>query len=116
MSQRTIDNPVAVEYDHIDHPKVKNFVCIRIKEGEFEGIVYHYENLKIGDEVDEENGALLNFNYHIVESFIAEEMLTQEIKTRFEDTIAGILYDILLKQVGKIGNEDRTHDPKESGS
>ena len=115
MSQRTIDNPIAVEYDHIDHPKVKNFVCIQIKEGEFEGIVYHYENLKVGDEMDD-GAAMLNFNYHIVESFIAEEMLTEEIKARFEDTIAGILFDILLKQVGKIGNEDRANDSEESGS
>jgi hypothetical protein len=115
MSQRTIDNPVAVAYNHIEHPEVKDFVCIRIEEGEFEGMVYHYENLKVGDETDD-GGALLNFNYHVIESFLAEEMLTEAIKTRFEDTIAGILYDILLKQVGKIGNEDRTDDPKESGS
>ena len=115
MSQRTIDNPVAVEYNHIERPDVKDFICIRIGEGEFEGIVYHYENLKVGDDTDDD-GALLNFNYHIVESFIAEEMLTEDIKHRFEDTIAGILYDILLKQVGKIGNEDRANDSEESGS
>ena len=116
MSQRTIDNPVAVSYNHIDHPKVKDFVCIHIREGEFEGMVYHYENLKVNDELEDDGGALLKFNYHIVESFIAEEMLTEDIKARFEDTIAGILYDILLKQVGKIGNEDRADDSEESGS
>ena len=115
MSQRTIDNPVAVDYNHFDHPEVKDFICIKINEGEFEGIVYHYENLKVGDDTDD-GGALLNFNYHVVESFIAEEMLTEDIKGRFEDTIAGILYDILLKQVGKIGNEDRANDSEESGS
>jgi hypothetical protein len=116
MSQRTIDNPGAVSYNTIDHPKVKDFVCFLIKEGEFDGVVFHYENLKINDELEDNGDALLKFNYHIVESFIAEEMLTEEIKTRFEDTIAGILYDILLKQVGKIGNEDRADDSEESGS
>jgi hypothetical protein len=115
MSPRTIDNPVAVDYTSFDHPDITKFVCIRINEGEFEGIVYHYENLKVGDEMDDD-GALLNFNYHVVESFIAEEMLTEDIKGRFEDTIAGILFDILLKQVGKIGNEDRADDSEESGS
>jgi hypothetical protein len=116
MSQRTIDNPGAVSYTTIDHPKVKGFVCFLIKEGEFDGVVFHYENLKINDEIEDNGDALLKFNYHIIESFIAEEMLTEEIKTRFEDTIAGILYDILLKQVGKIGNEDRADDSEESGS
>jgi hypothetical protein len=47
---------------------------------------------------------------------MAEEMMTDSIKQRFEDTIAGILFDILLKQVGRIGNEDRTDDSEESGS
>lgn len=113
---RTIDNPVAVDYSHIMHPKVEKFVCIKINEGEFEGMVYHYENLKVGDEEDENGDAMLNFNYHVVESFMAEEMMTDSIKQRFEDTIAGILFDILLKQVGRIGNEDRTDDSEESSS
>jgi len=111
-----VENPIAVDYSHFEHPKIEKFVCIKINEGEFEGIVYHYENLKVDEKLLDDGGALLNFNYHIVESFIAEEMLTEEIKKRFEDTIAGILYDILLKQVGKIGNEDRADDSEESGS
>jgi hypothetical protein len=111
-----VENPVAPLYSHIERNEVKDFVCIRIDEGEFEGIVYHYENLKVNDEPEENGDALLNFNYHIVESFIAEEMLTDSIKSRFEDTIASILFDILLKQTGRIGNEDRTDDSKESSS
>jgi len=109
-----VDNPIAPKYNHVERLDVPNFVCIRIEEGEFEGIVYHYENLKVGDETDD--GALLHFNYHIVESFIAEEMLKDKLKQRFEDTIACILHDILVKQVGRIGNEDRTDDSEESGS
>ena len=109
-----IDNPVAVKYSYSEREDVPNFICLRVDEGEFEGMVYHYENLKVGEE--NEDGALLNFNYHIVESFIAEEMLTDSIKSRFEDTIASILFDILQKQVGRIGNEDRANDSKESSS
>lgn len=111
-----VDNPVAPRYNHIERKDIPNFICIRIEEGEFEGIVYHYENLKVNEEPEENGDALLQFNYHIVESFIAEEMLTDSIKTRLEDTIASILFDILLKQTGRIGNEDRTDDSKESGS
>jgi hypothetical protein len=110
-----VDNPVGMKYNHITREDVPEFVCIRIEEGEFEGIVYHYENVKVGEEL-EDGGALLNFNYHIVESFMAEEMMTDGVKKRFEDIVAGILYDILLKQVGRIGNEDRTDDSKESSS
>ncbi len=108
---RTIDNPVAVSYTPIEHPKVKDFVCFKIDEGEFEGMVFHYENVKVDDET-----SMLNFNYHVIESFMAEEMMTDSIKQRFEDTVAGILYDILIKQLGKIGNEDRADDTEESSS
>ena len=111
-----VDNPVAPKYNYVEREDVPNFFCLKIEEGEFEGMVYHYENLKIAEEEDENGGALLNFNYHIVESFLAEEMLTDSIKLRFEDTIASILFDILQKQVGRIGNENRTNDSEESGS
>lgn len=110
-----VDNPVAVKYNHITREDVPKFVCIKIEEGEFEGIIYHYENVNVGEET-EDGGALLNFNYHVVETFLAEEMLTDSLKKRFEDTVAGILFDILVQQVGRIGNEDRTDDSEESGS
>ena len=117
MSKRVIDDPVAPKYTHIERPDVKDFVCVRIDDGEFEGIVYHYENLQIGDVENEDGSALLNFNYHVVESFLAEEMMQDSLKTRFQDTIAAILYDILLQQVGRIGtDEDRADDSKESSS
>lgn len=106
---RTIDNPVAVSYTPFEHPKVKDFVCFKIDEGEFEGMVFHYENVKVDEET-----TMLNFNYHVIESFMAEEMMVDNIKMRFEDTVAGILYDILIKQLGKIGNEDRADDSEES--
>ena len=108
---RTVDNPVAVSYTPFEHPKVKDFVCIRVDEGEFEGLVFHYENVKVDDET-----SMLNFNYHLIESFIAEEMLIDGLKLRLEDTVAGILYDILIKQLGRVGNEDRADDSKESDS
>jgi hypothetical protein len=117
MSKRVIDDPVAPKYTHIERLDVTDFVCVRIDDGEFEGIVYHYENLQFGDEETEDDLALLNFNYHVVESFLAEEMMEGPLKNRFQDTIAAILYDILLQQVGRIGtDEDRADDSKESSS
>lgn len=113
MMNKVIDNPVAPSYTTVDKEGVR-FACIKIQEGEFEGIVYHYENLQVGDE--DEEGAILNFNYHIVESFIAEEMLVDKLKERFEDTVACILQDILIQQVGRIGDEDRVNDTAESYS
>ena len=111
-----VENPIAPHYKHIERADIPNFVCIRIEEGEFEGVVYHYENLKVNDEADENNDPLLLFNYHIVESFWADGMFEGKIKDNFEQTIACILYDVLLNQVGRIGNEDRTDDSKESSS
>lgn len=113
MMNKVIDNPVAPSYTTIDKEGVR-FSCIKIEEGEFEGTVYHYENLQVGDE--DEEGAILNFNYHIVESFIAEEMMIDKLKERFEDTVACILQDILIQQVGRIGDEDRVNNTAESNS
>lgn len=115
MMSKTIDNPVAPSYTTIDKEDVQ-FACIKIEEGEFKNIVYHYENLQIGDEDEDGDGAMLNFNYHIIESFIAEEMMIGNLKERFEDTVACILQDILIQQVGRIGDEDRVDDTAKSDS
>ena len=110
---KVIDNPVAPSYTAIDKEGIR-FACIKIDEGEFEGTVYHYENLQVGEEDEDGEGASLNFNYHIVEPVIAEEMMVDNIKERFEDTVACILQDILIQQIGRIGNEDGTDDSAES--
>ena len=107
-----VDNPVAPRYTHIDHPSIQDFSCIHIQDGEFEGLVYHYENLKIG--APDEEGALLNFNYHIVEGIQPED---PEVKTRMEDVIASVIYSILSDSVGKIGSdEDRADNSEELGT
>ena len=111
-----VENPAAPRYSHIERTDTPKFVCIRIEEGEFEGVVYHYENLKINQEADENDDPLLLFNYHVVESFWADGMFEGTLKNRFEETIACVLYDVLLNQVGRIGNEDRADDSEESGS
>lgn len=112
MPNNVIDNPVAPRYTHLDHPSVQNFTCIHVQDGEFEGLVYHYENLKIGAPDDE--GALLTFNYHIVEGSTPED---PEVKRRMEDVIASIIYHILSDSVGKIGSdENRTDNPEEPGA
>ena len=113
---KTIDNPVAPRYTTVDRLDVPNFVCIRIEDGEFEGVIYHYENLKITEEVEDSDDPWLKFNYHVIESFWADGMFDGKIKENFEDTVACILQDILIKQVGRIGNEDRTDDSQESSS
>lgn len=111
-----VDNPVAPSYNHMERTDVPKFVCIRIEDGEFEGVVYHYENLKVSEGVDENDEPSLLFNYHVLESFWADNMFEGTLKKRFEDTVACILQDILIKQVGKIGNEDRVNDSQESDS
>jgi hypothetical protein len=113
---KIIDDPVAPRYTTVERLDIPNFVCLRIDDGEFEGVVYHYENLKISSEEEDSEVPWLKFNYHVVESFWADGMFEGTLKERFEDTVACILQDILIKQVGRIGNEDRTDDSKESSS
>jgi len=113
---KVIDNPVAPRYTTVERLDVPNFICFRIDDGEFEGVVFHYENLKVSTEVEDSDEPWLKFNYHVVESFWADGMFDGKLKENFEDAVACILQDILIKQVGKIGNEDRANDSKESGS
>jgi hypothetical protein len=113
---KVIDNPAAPGYTTVEILDVPKFICFRIDDGEFEGVVFHYENLKISSEVEDSDEPWLKFNYHVVESFWADGMFDGKLKENFEDTVACILQDILIKQVGKIGNEDRADDSKESGS
>jgi hypothetical protein len=113
---KVIDNPVAPRYTTVERLDIPNFICMRIEDGEFEGVVYHYENLKISEKLEDSDDPWLRFNYHIVESFWADGMFEGKLKESFEDTVACILQDILIKQVGRIGDEDRADDSKESGS
>jgi hypothetical protein len=113
---KVIDNPVAPRYTTVERLDVPNFICFRIDDGEFEGVVFHYENLKITSEVDDSVEPWLKFNYHVIESFWADGMFEGKLKDSFDDTVACILQDILIKQVGTIGNEDRANDSKESGA
>ena len=113
---KVIDNPAAPRYTTVERLDVPNFICMRIEDGEFEGVVYHYENLKISEKLEDSDDPWLKFNYHVVESFWADGMFEGKLKESFEDTVACILQDILIKQVGRIGDEDRADDSKESGS
>jgi hypothetical protein len=113
---KVIDNPVAPKYTTVDRVDVPNFICFRIEDGEFEGVVYHYENLKVSTEVEDSEDPWMKFNYHVIESFWADGMFEGKLKDSLDDTVACILQDILIKQVGRIGNEDRTDDSKESSS
>ena len=113
---KVIDNPVAPKYTTVDRVDVPNFICFRIEDGEFEGVVYHHENLKVSTEVEDSEDPWMKFNYHVVESFWADGMFEGKLKDSLDDTVACILQDILIKQVGRIGNEDGTDDSKESSS
>jgi hypothetical protein len=113
---KVIDNPVAPRYTTVERLDVPNFICFRIDDGEFEGVVFHYENLKITSEVDDSDEPWLKFNYHVIESFWADGMFEGKLKDSFDDTVACILQDVLIKQVGTIGNENRVDDSKKSGS
>ena len=118
---KVIDNPVAPRYTTVERLDVPNFICFRIDDGEFEGVVFHYENLKITSDFEDNDDPRsdepwLKFNYHVIESFWADGMFEGKLKDSFDDTVACILQDILIKQVGTIGNENRANDSKESGS
>ena len=119
MTLRSIDNPTPPKYSTLDEIQ-SEFLNIRIDEGEFKGVVFHYINVQLGGGgADKEGNAALIFNYKVVDNPTSHEDLEDcNIKIRLEHMIAAILYDIVVNTVGRIGsdNENRNNNTKEPAS
>jgi hypothetical protein len=83
---------------------------IRLTSDGWNGIIYHYNTVKIKEAGDE---AVLKFEYDIVETpaQINIEDLSPDDKYRLEKLIGDVLVDIIEEC---IHNEDRTNNPEQS--
>lgn len=79
----------APKYETFLSNDVKDFTCIRILEGEFRNVQYHYDVIKMGKD-DGSDSIPLTFTYQVVEDNIDKSQ-----RSRFQDTIASILLDII---------------------
>lgn len=79
--------------------KEDSFVRLRIEEGKFEGIEFHFQELKVLEE-DAEGGANLNYTYNVIKGEIAPED-TED----FEEATAGILLDLIEYALDTVSDE-----------
>lgn len=89
---------------------------IKLTEGKYSGIIYHYNTVKFLEEDGDD--AILQFEYDVVSTpeGLDVDALTTEDKREFENLVGDILTDIISKTVeGMESNENRGNDTIESG-
>lgn len=88
---------------------------IRILEGKFVDFVYRYGEIKVGT-TENENGDLpLIYDYVLLEAPESFETKDEDADHKeFEQVIGDVLYDIIVNESGRIGNDNRNNDTEQS--
>jgi hypothetical protein len=81
----------------------------QITEGEYEGVVYYYGEVKIEEDVEADN-ATLNFNYQIDKGNEKYSIKELEDSIRFNDLMGGILVSVLDKEDEEKYGEEPTEN------
>ena len=90
---------------------------VKIKDGEFKGIVYKYGRIEVAEDHDEET-ARLKFQFHIEKIPTELEMTVEELNEDFTflntigDILTHIIEDAMDSGKYKIGNDDKPTDSK----
>ncbi len=99
----------TTKYDFVPDKKDKTLECVRILEGKYKGMIYQYGTASFEENNNEDN-ALLSFNYRIVES--VEDVDPDEL----QEILGDILVDILDEHVEELEGKEFSvqHDEVES--
>jgi hypothetical protein len=92
------------EYSHVENENVTDKIGIKLKGGDFDGIVYIYGNVSFS----EDNPGVLTFEF---------EVLSNPNNKIYEDSeeFEYIMGDILVQEIDKhMSDNDRRNDNKES--
>ena len=102
------------KFEVIEHPNGyhDDHWCIQIQEGEYNGLVYQYDVVKIGDEIDEDGSATLTFNTITVSNPNNVDLTEENDK----GILGGILVEIIKEQLETLNNENGTPDTEESAA
>ena len=94
------------KYELIEHPNGfhNDHWCIKIHDGEYEGLVYQYDKVKMEEDKDGD-GAMITFNTITVEN-PNDVDLTEEN----EKSIMGVILTDIITQQMKEHNENGTSD------
>jgi hypothetical protein len=88
---------------------------VKIKEGDFKGIIYRYGRIEVA-ELEDEESAKLKFQFHVDEIPSELEMTAEELQedSEFLNTLGDILTHIIEDAMDtgkyKIGNDDKPTD------
>lgn len=98
------------KFEIVEHPNGyhEDHWCIKILDGEYAGLVYQYDVVKIGEEA-EDGSTDLTFNTITVENPRNVD-LTEE---NDNGILGGILVSIIQEQLENMANENGTPDPAE---
>jgi hypothetical protein len=96
------------KYELIEHPEgSKDHWCIKIKDGEYNGVVYQYNTVKVEEE-ESGDGAVLSFQTALIEK---PDDLTLT-KDKDESIMGAILVDLVSENFehARANNENGTPD------
>ena len=96
------------KFEVVEHPNSfhDDHWCIKILDGEYAGLVYQYDVVKIGEELDEEGSATLTFNTITVDNPNNCDLTEENDK----GILGGILVNIIQEQLEAQANENGTPD------
>ena len=100
------------KFEVIEHPNGfhDDHWCIKILDGEYEGLVYQYDVVKIDEELEENGSANLTFNTITVDNPNNVDLTEENDK----GILGGILVSIIQEQLENMANENGTSDTEES--
>ena len=86
----------VVQHDDAFHD---DLMCIQIEDGPYEGVIFQYDNLRLGEDADEE--AMVSFNFITVKNENELDLTSEE----FIDTLGKILNELLKDFVDASGTD-----------
>jgi len=100
------------KFEVIEHPNGfhDDHWCIKILDGDYEGLVYQYDVVKIDTELEEDGSANLTFNTITVDNPNNVDLTEENDK----GILGGILVEIIKEQLEAQANENGTSDTEES--
>lgn len=95
-----------IQYEIIEHPKAlhEEHWCIKILEGEYEGVVYQYDTINMKIEETEDDEAVIKFEYIKVDNPNDLDLDSNEFVT----IIGDILTEFLQRYLEETDEQHRT--------
>lgn len=95
-----------------DEYKEEKLARIRLTDDKWNGIIYHYDTVKILQDDDGTGNAILQFEYDVVEA--PYDFNEEKIEPRDKEEFENLLGDILVEIITEASYENRADDTDES--